>query len=53
MWTMRSRLKNINFTIEDENLKNFIDKINPGDNQKYRLIAKFNNNTFATIRFGE
>ena len=45
--------KNIDMSIEDEDLNLFINKINPSDNQKYRLIAKFNNNTFATIRFGE
>lgn len=37
----------------DESFKKFINKINSEDSEKYRLIAEFNNSTYATIRFGE
>lgn len=33
--------------------KNFIDKIKGTGNQKYRLVASFKNNTYATLRFGD
>lgn len=39
--------------IKDEGLNNFIKKINEIDYQKYRLIASFNNSTYATVRFGD
>lgn len=31
----------------------FINKINEQSSENYRIVASFNNNTFATIRFGE
>lgn len=37
----------------DDDFSDFIDKINPVGKEKYRLIAKFKNGDFATIRFGE
>ena len=49
----------------DEDLNDFIKKIQPKGNEKYRLIARFKHktemneneiferNTFATIRFGD
>jgi len=37
--------------LSDEILE-FIDKISNEGNEKYRLVAKFKNSTFATIRFG-
>lgn len=33
--------------------KKFINKINKQSNEKYRIIASFNNGRFATIRFGD
>lgn len=42
-----------NFLNTEEDFNIFIDKINPSGDEEYRLIAKFKNNTFATIRFGE
>lgn len=38
--------------LEDEFL-DFINQINNQGSEKYRLIVKFNNDTYATIRFGE
>ena len=37
----------------DDDVIEFINKINPTGNEKYRLIAKFKDGNFATIRFGE
>lgn len=37
----------------DENFMNFINKISGTKTQKYRIIAQFNNSTYATLRFGE
>ena len=34
-------------------LMKFIKKINPSGVEPYRIVASFNNNTYATIRFGE
>lgn len=34
-------------------LMNFINKINPSGIETYRLVASFNDNTYATLRFGE
>ncbi|MBQ9071554.1 MAG: hypothetical protein IJY25_00145 [Bacilli bacterium] len=35
-----------------EGLKTFISKINNSGQEPYRIIASFNNGTYATIRFG-
>lgn len=35
-----------------ENFLTFINKINKEGKQPYRIVASFNNSTFATIRFG-
>lgn len=37
----------------DDDMLDFINKINPTGKEKYRLIAKFTDGNFATIRFGE
>ena len=37
----------------DDDILDFINKINPTGKEKYRLIAKFKDGSFATIRFGE
>lgn len=37
----------------DDGLKKFISKINSEGTEKYRLIAEFNNSTYATLRFGD
>lgn len=37
----------------DDEFKNFISKIKKEGTQKYRLIAKFENSVYATVRFGE
>ncbi len=37
----------------DDEFKSFISKIKKEGKQKYRLIAKFDNSAYATIRFGE
>lgn len=37
----------------DEAFKQFIFKIKPTGNHKYRLIANFNDSTYATLRFGD
>lgn len=42
-----------NFSAYDEEFLKFITKISEEGNEKYRIIAKFNNNTYATIRFGD
>ena len=34
-------------------LTRFIGKINAASNEPYRVIASFNNNTYATLRFGD
>lgn len=36
-----------------EEFKTFIKKINKNGKSSYRIIASFDNNTFATVRFGE
>ena len=41
-----------NFENRDEELKMFVGKIKPTGDEKYRLIAEFNDGTFATIRMG-
>ena len=33
--------------------KKMVNKIKSGGSQKYRILAEFNNSTYATIRFGE
>ena len=42
-----------NITDYTSGLINFINKINPSGIETYRLVASFNNNTYATLRFGE
>lgn len=42
-----------NIKILDEDFKTFINKINGTGKEKYRIISKFKDSTFATIRFGE
>ena len=37
----------------DEQFLDFINKINYQGNENYRIVASFDNSTFATIRFGE
>lgn len=44
--------KNI-FYDSSESTKNFINKISGTGEEKYRIVAKFNDFTFATIRFGD
>ena len=41
------------FSNEDEKIKTFVKKINQSGSEKYRIIAVFKDNTFATIRFGD
>lgn len=41
------------FVNEDADIIQFINKINAQGEEKYRIIAQFNNDTYATIRFGE
>ena len=40
-------------TIYNEDFLTFINKINIEGEQPYRIVASFNNSTFATIRFGD
>lgn len=44
--------KNI-FSDSKETIKNFINKISGDGEEKYRIIAEFNDFTYATIRFGD
>lgn len=37
----------------NESFSNFINKINKEGGQPYRIVASFNNSTFATLRFGD
>ena len=37
----------------NEEFTTFIKKINKEGNQSYRIVAEFNNYTYATLRFGE
>lgn len=39
--------------LADPEFLDFINSIKSGGNQKYRIIAKFKTDTYATIRFGE
>lgn len=39
--------------IYKEGFQAFINKINKEGNELYRIVAEFNNSTFATIRFGD
>lgn len=41
------------FNNSEETIKTFINKINSDGEQKYRIVAEFNDFTFATIRFGD
>ena len=36
-----------------KNFTKFINKINTNGSEVYRVVASFNNNTYATIRFGD
>lgn len=36
-----------------EDFLDFVNKINEEGNQPYRIVAAFNNSTYATLRFGE
>lgn len=40
------------FSNADEDFKKFIGMIDSEGNEKYRLLAEFNDSTYATIRFG-
>ena len=40
------------FDNKTSEFKDFINRVNKKGNQKYRIIAKFNNSTYATIRIG-
>lgn len=42
-----------NISVKDEDFKTFIDKIKGTGKEKYRIIVKFKDSTFSTIRFGE
>ena len=41
------------FSTSNEGFKKFIRKIKSQDNYKYRILAEFNDSSYATIRFGE
>ena len=41
------------FSNIETDFNNFVNKINAEGTEKYRILAKFNNSTYATIRFGE
>ena len=41
------------FSTSNEGFKKFINKIKSKDDYKYRILAEFNDSTYATIRFGE
>lgn len=41
------------FSDYDDDIKDFIDKISPIGNEKYRLIAKFKDGKYATVKFGD
>ena len=41
------------FNLSDENYMNFIRRLSSDGTLKYRIIARFNNDTYATIRFGD
>ena len=40
------------FNNKNSEFKDFINKVNKKGEQKYRIIAKFNNSTYATVRIG-
>ncbi len=42
-----------NISVDDEDMKTFIKMVKGTGKEKYRLLAKFKDGTFATIRFGE
>ncbi|MBE6139808.1 MAG: hypothetical protein E7174_04875 [Firmicutes bacterium] len=42
-----------NITGYNEGFKSFINKINEEGNEPYRIVASFNNSTYATLRFGD
>ena len=42
-----------NITGYNEGFKTFINKINEEGNEPYRIVASFNNSTYATLRFGD
>ena len=39
--------------LKPNRFKQFIKKIKSHDKHKYRILAEFNDSTYATIRFGE
>lgn len=41
------------FNSYNDGLKNFINKINGDGDNKYRILAEFNNSRYATIRIGD
>lgn len=41
------------FINTDDNFKKFLSRISSQGIEKYRLLAEFNNSTYATIRFGD
>lgn len=40
------------FDNKNSEFKEFISKVSKNGNEKYRIIAKFNNSTYATVRIG-
>ncbi len=49
----KNDIPNKNIKAFDKPFRDFIKKINGKGNSKYRLIASFNNSTYATLRFGD
>lgn len=45
--------KDADFSEFDLEFQKFIGKITPEGTQTYRLVAQFNNSTYATVRFGD
>lgn len=40
------------FNNKNSDFKDFISRVNKKGNEEYRIIAKFNNSTYATVRIG-
>ena len=51
--THNSIPKDADFSGYSLGFQNFIGKITPEGEQPYRLVAEFNNSTYATVRFGD
>lgn len=49
----RNNFNKNNFDNYDKNVSTFVKKISITGDENYRLIASFNNSTYATLRFGE